>query len=362
MNRQSRRSYHPRVYEEACSWFVDFRTGQPDEPTRRAFFAWLQEAPAHMAAYLDVAEHWQQAGTLQLNARFTKERLIAEAIRDNDNLLTHPVAADHSLPPREPGSRSRRPIVFARATAVVTALLAAGVLAVWLRTGPTYATAIGEQRVVTLSDGTLVRLNAHSKVQVHFTPTEREIDLIEGEALFTDTRDARPFVVRSGGALAWAIGTEFDVNRQSTGTTVTVLQGKVLVSANPVRGPLGQGATGALPGDGSQPTAAPVSLSVGEQVTVAPSSPLKATFVNPRNVIGWTHGELVFVGTPLRDVVEEFNRYHKRQLVITSPSIGSLRIDGVFLSTEPTSLLHFLSQRPDVRVTESDGEIQISTR
>jgi transmembrane sensor len=80
------------------------------------------------------------------------------------------------------------------------------------------------------------------------------------------------------------------------------------------------------------------------------------------NVTGWTHGELVFAATPLRDVVEEFNRYQKRPLVITSPSIGALRIDGVFLSTDPTSLVHFLRQRSDVRVTETDDEIQISSR
>jgi transmembrane sensor len=362
MSRQSRANYHPRVYEEACGWFVGFRTGTPDEASRRAFFAWLQEAPAHMAAYLDVAEQWQQLGALEVSARFPKERVIAEALGDDDNLLAHPLMVERPAPRHRSWLRLSRPIGFARAAAVVAVLVAAGALVVWLRAGPTYSTAIGERRAVTLADGSLIQLNAHSEIRLHFTQTEREVDLVRGEALFDDARDPRPFIVRSGGMLAWAIGTEFDVNRQGAETTVTVVQGRVLVSETTTEKSLPRRGADPLHEDASKMTFAPVPLSVGEQVAVVPSSPLKPIAVNVHNVTGWTHGELVFAATPLRDVVEEFNRYQKRPLVITSPSIGALRIDGVFLSTDPTSLVHFLRQRSDVRVTETDDEIQISSR
>lgn len=362
MSRQSRANYHPRVYEEACGWFVDFRTGRPDEASRRAFFAWLREAPAHLAAYLDVAEHWQQAGALGGSARFSKERVIAEALGNDDNLLAHPLTGERALPLPVSRPRARHAIGFARAAGFVVALLTAGVLGLWLRAAPAYSTGIGERRAVTLADGSLVQLNARSEIQIHFTQTERQVDLVRGEALFTDARDPRPFIVRSGGMLAWAIGTEFDVNRQSAATIVTVVEGRVLVSESSAEEAQARPGAQALREDVSKPTPAPVSLSVGEQVAVAPSSPLKPIAVNPGNITGWTHGELIFAATPLREVVEEFNRYQERQLVITTPALGALRIDGVFLSTDPTSLIHFLRQRPDVRLTETGDEIRISSR
>ena len=48
---------------------------------------------------------------------------------------------------------------------------------------PTYSSGIGEQRSVKLADGSLIYLNAHSRVQVHYTAKARSVDLQDGEAL-----------------------------------------------------------------------------------------------------------------------------------------------------------------------------------
>lgn len=76
----------------------------------------------------------------------------------------------------------------------------------------TYGTGIGEQRSITLSDGSIIELNAHSKVRVAFHDRERDLELLEGQALFRVAKNRnRPFVVHAGGTSVRAVGTQFDV-------------------------------------------------------------------------------------------------------------------------------------------------------
>jgi hypothetical protein len=93
-----------------------------------------------------------------------------------------------------------------------------------------YATGIGEQRTVTLSDGSTVELNSQSRLRVAFHPHERDVELLEGQALFHVAHDrTRPFLVQSEGAKVRAVGTQFDVYRKSDGTVITVVEGRVAV-------------------------------------------------------------------------------------------------------------------------------------
>src|SRR6185436_19752733 len=51
--------------------------------------------------------------------------------------------------------------------------------------------------------------------------------------------------------------------------------------------------------------------------------------------VAWTEGMLIFNGETLSDAVVEFNRYNRRQLVITGPEIASKTIGGAFKATNP---------------------------
>ena len=94
----------------------------------------------------------------------------------------------------------------------------------------TYSTAIGEQRSFTLADGSTIELSPRSRVRVRLSDRERDIQLLDGQAFFTVTKDVnRPFVVAVDQARVRAVGTQFDVNKRRSGTTVTVLEGRVAV-------------------------------------------------------------------------------------------------------------------------------------
>lgn len=364
MKRENDRKYSPEVYEEACEWFVEFRTDTPAESTRRAFHSWLQEGPAHMAAYLDAAADWNRFGAMDVHARFPRALLVSEAMSGVDNILSHPLI--RRMPAARPGSRPRARFAL-RPAGILTAGLAAIVigsviLVAWMRAYPTFSTGIGQERVIKLADGSVVELNARSEIRVHYTKSERKIELVRGQALFTDVRDPfRPFVVNTQGTLVRAIGTEFDVNRRSTATIVTVVAGQVAVAdmqtATSITG------KHLLPMLSVKPPALhTIYLTAGEQVAIEPSIVSTPAPVNVWNVIAWTHRKLVFASTPLQDVVEAFNRYNARQLVITDPALRTLQIDGVFSSVNPSSLVDFLRQYPGVEVTESRQEIRISGR
>ncbi len=74
----------------------------------------------------------------------------------------------------------------------------------------------------------------------------------------------------------------------------------------------------------------------------------------------WTERRLIFDGSKLSDVVQEFNRYSKRQLIIEDAQLEDFHVSGVYSSTDPTSLIRFLRQQPGMKVTEDDKEVRIA--
>ena len=361
MRPQNGKRYAPEVCERACEWFVEFRTAPADEQARHEFYGWLQQAPSHMAAYLDVASRWKWADGMDVSARFPKEALIAQA-KDSDNLVAYPGAQGSGKPrPRHSrGSWLRPPVRWALAGGAA-ALIAAVLVTARLRAGPTYySTGIGQKRVITLADGSTIHLNARSRIRVRYTKSRREIDLLHGQALFVDTYEPnRPFIVRSDATVVRAIGTQFDVNLLHAETIVTVIQGKVAVAQQQhafriaSRGP-------EPPSLQAASNDSLVYLSAGQQLTVTPTWHMQPVRANVTDTIAWTHRQLIFSSTALRDVVQEFNRYNDRPLIIASPSLDTFRIDGVFASTNPRSLIAFLRQSPGIKVTDTGGEVVIS--
>lgn len=342
-----------QVHEAASEWFVEFRTGEPSEPARRAFLAWLRESPVHMRAYLEVTALWSDTASVNQDGRWTVDELIREAERDSDNViaLENAESAARVSQQERAGRRHRLRIAMLSAAASILVLMLAG-LAQWYLARGTYSTGTGEQRSIALADGSTVQLNARSKLRVRFSKAERDVELIRGQALFHVAKDAaRPFIVVSDGTRVRAVGTQFDVYRKPRGTVVTVLEGKVAVSADesaPRRDDFAMR---------NGPQLEPVYLSAGEQIALSSAAPVVTKQINAAAVTAWTQRQLIFDATPLAEVAEEFNRYNERQLVVRNPALETFQIDGVFSSTDTSSLLKFLRTRPGLRVTETDSQI-----
>ena len=392
MERPARSKFNTQIYEEACEWFIECRAGDLDNAARTELDHWLRKSPQHQSAYLEIAAIWNEGPTLDPANRWGLDELIAQAAEDPANIIAwdrtpSTPSTSHtpqSVPHRTETNRTEtnksatderttsavlpgRRRLFAVAASV---LLATAALATYILTSSgVYATTLGEQRSLPLSDGSTVELNSLSKIRVGYSEHERTVDLLQGQALFHVAKDStRPFIVRIGQTRVRAVGTQFDVYRKPDGTIVTVVEGRVAIlhEGHP-SGPKHEGERGLRdPAPGTevadfaqQEGEGAIFLTAGEQVTVSPKRARKTLHPNLAGATSWTQRQLVFDSSSLADVAEEFNRYNERKLVIDPSALETLHISGVFSSTDPASLIRFLRDRPGLRVTETPTQIRV---
>jgi transmembrane sensor len=349
---QAHPGYNEQIRSEATDWLIRFCEDEVDGSARAQFYAWLRASPEHVRAYLEISAFWEAAGRLNSAPKADIDALLRQA-----ELETNVIPLDPTIE-RTGEQRSRRSVAF-KSLALAASVLFAGLLvtlALWWHSAryPTYVTKIGEQRVIILPDGSRVELNARSRVRILFDTTTRRVELLEGQALFQVARSPlRPFIVVIGTARVRAIGTQFDVYRQSSGTVVTVVEGRVAVSASAADGP---GRLGAV--DRNEPDA--LVLSAGEQVALAPRAPRVSKLADTGAVTAWTEGKLVFEATPLSEVIEEFNRYNTRPLLIDDPQLLKLHVSGTFATSDSNQMVRFLTQRFGLVVHETNAGVRLS--
>jgi transmembrane sensor len=388
MQRKSPAQFNEQIYQEACEWFVEFRSGDLDASARRRFDAWARKSPENLAAYLEIAALWNEGSTLDSHGKWDTETLIAHAAADEPTIVelaprsqgdvsaVPPVDASSGRGPMSLEHQRRHSPKFGPLSRIAASIAAIGLIAgtvigyQHVRT-PIYATTFGEQRSITLADGSVIDINSHSKIRVRYTAHGRDVDLIEGQALFHVARDpTRPFIVGSAATQVRAVGTEFDVYKKIGGTVVTVVEGRVavllrtegLTSSDVILEPTRSRTEDQPSAQSQSATNAPMFLSAGEQVTVTRGAMHKAEHPSIAIATSWTQRQIQFESASLSEVAEEFNRYNERQLVIEDPTLYDFHITGVFSSSDPASLVRFLRERPGVKVTETAAEIRVSRK
>ena len=336
-----------QIVEQASDWFIEFSEGTVDASAREQFDAWLRRSPEHVQAYLKIAALWEDAPVLGKRRVLPSDDLVARVLAEGNVVSldlrgSHASTAPAPTPHHEASNRPR--LRFLALAASLFILLVAG--AFFYDQRGTYSTATGEERSVSLEDGSMLDLNSQSKVRVRFSTHERRVELLRGQALFRVTRDAaRPFIVSTDTTQVRAVGTQFDVYRKSGGTVVTVIEGRV-----------------AVPPPGLLQQEGEVLLAAGEQLTVTPESISQPRAADVTLTTAWTQRKIAFRGATLGEVVEEFNRYNTRRLVIADPTLMPTRISGVFSSSDPGPLLRFLRALPDISVAETGSEMRISRK
>jgi transmembrane sensor len=368
-----------QIYEEASDWLVKNREGELGPQEKKRFDAWLRESPQHLSAYLEMSAIWENVSALDLSQSPSPDELTARVRAEANVFPLDLERSEHDARDNSHDHRGRRALYALAASILLILTATAGRLYTQRNT---YATDVGEQRFIVLNDGSTVELNARSRIRVRYTETERDIELIEGQALFRVAHNAtRPFIVHSDTARVRAIGTQFDVYRKKTGSIITVVEGRVAV-ASAVNSGLNESSDSATAAGNAQSIAAlearpsEVLLRAGEQLVLAKAGTPPALDSDRRaageartpkraNIAAataWTKRSLVFDSSPLTDVAEEFNRYNTRQLVITDPQLADFHVSGVFSSVDPQLLLRFLRTQPELNVEETDKEIRISRK
>lgn len=340
-----------QLAEQAADWVVRLDDEATDQ-CRAELVDWLRTSPKHLDEFLLAQASYRAFHELGPQHGFQLGDLGATDIATVVPL----VVTNDGLQRSKSGSRSVATRWQGWAAAAVLAGLSVGLgLWVWNTQDPqdVFVTAVGEQRTVRLSDGSLLSLNTHSRAQVSFSKESRSINLLEGEVLFDVVPDpARPFRVMAGVTAIDVLGTQFNVRRWGEETRVSVVDGKVRVRAVPE-----ESSASAL--EREEP---PVLLAAGDEARVKQGESVQPLKADLEQTLAWRERRLVFRGTALAEVISEFNRYNRRQLRLEDERLAQRRISGVFHVDDPSTILKFLQKESALQIDENAAEIVIRGR
>ena len=321
-----------KIKAEARDWLLRLSLGSPTEDERARFAAWCAEDARHAAAYRRFESIWQDAAML--------EELGA--------LTTLP-------PPRDAWWRRMRvslvvhPLRWAASASLTIVIVGTGF---WFLLAPAYyATGTAEVRDIHLSDGSEITLGARSSLEVAFRRHERRVVLTSGVAFFSVTKNpSRPFIVRVDDKEVRDVGTQFEIRRDLVSVRVSVVEGAVEVMQVPDRAGAASreaprtvrlAARVTQPSSVSIPISAPIPptplastessnervLTAGQQVTTEFAGAIPDPHVMPPvDPASWRHGRLVYVDTPLKDIIADANRYSREPIEIADERLANIRI------------------------------------
>mgnify|MGYP002784854789 FL=1 len=296
------RSEHDSASDEAARWLIALEESPDDEALRERFSAWLAADPAHVEAWTDTSDVYALLGQL-------------------------PVTPDAGVPPAMHTRAVHRPRVWWAAGALLAGLAAALLVVVApslrLRLLAEYRTAAGEQRTVTLPDGSVMHLGPQTAIATSFQVDRRRIELLQGEAFFTVAPDrARPFEVVAGEARATAVGTAFETRVNSAETLITVEEGVV-------RAEWIDDAAGALD-----------PLTAGQWTRFAAGHQHEQGRLHPSEIAAWRQGLVVARDAPLATVIDHIRPFHRGAIFIAGGDFGRQRVTGVYnAATDPLAAL-----------------------
>jgi transmembrane sensor len=295
----------------AALWLARLHRDPPAADDADAFRAWLAEHPDHRRAFDDATRTWDSAGGL----------------RDLD--LARPTSSAPSI--------GRRRLFEAVAA---TVLLGAGFGAWRSATAGVYETGLGEQRRVTLEDGSDLLLDTDTRIRVRIDPETRRVDLARGRVNCRVADDPiRPFVVDAGGQQVVASGSVMDVRRDAEQVSVICLQGSADVVAAP-----------AMPAQ---------HLAVGQRLNASASRPATVDRPELAPLVAWQNGQAIFDNVTLADAIREMNRYGRTRLELADPRLAGLRISGTYHVGNPVAFAQSAATLLPVRVEPSGDSIRL---
>jgi transmembrane sensor len=297
-------------HAEAAAWLARLRADDRTRDDEMRFRQWLAADPINAERFEHVSTIWDDM----------------DALRD----------VSRSEPAPRQLTRRR---MLAGSLAVFTV---GGVGLQWsLANAGVYTTARGEQRRLTLEDGSRLLLNTDTSLKVRFDTERRRIELRRGQAFFEVSADPRPFCVKAGTHDLTVRRGRFDMRREADHLSVLAIDGLATLAEN------------------SATENALVRIGGGERVRVDAARHLEHDRPNLNDMLAWQSGRAAFRGEPLVRVVAEMNRYTERELVLMDDRAAALRISGVYRVGDNNAFARSLARLLPIKIEEADRVIRI---
>jgi transmembrane sensor len=327
------------IERQAREWLIRMDGDEPlNVSDREALREWMSRSGLHRQELIRISKFWSQA-----------------------NILAELSVCLESATQDRTGRRLRW---VARVAVAACVVLASVILVQWNlqrldgEVNGIYGTVMGEQKTVSLSDGSSVQLNTDSEVQITYSGGSRRVRLLRGEALFSVKPDPnRAFEVYAADSVVRAIGTAFAVHIDGSKVDVTVTKGVVdVIEASSaqmaeIRKPV-------------EPTRSPPHrlgrLKAGEMTHFGTGADhievLRLAEPELQRRMAWREGYLAFSGEPLSEVIEQVNRYSSVTLEIGDPKLASIAIGGRFRIGDLDAILDALHTNFGIRARHVDEQ------
>nr|WP_183628974.1 FecR domain-containing protein [Novosphingobium sediminicola] len=209
---------------------------------------------------------------------------------------------------------------------------------------PDYETARGEQRSVTLADGSSITIDTDAALSFRRSHDRRAITLFRGQILARVTKDAaRPFIVETSDGSATAKGTAFIVRRDDEATTVTVIESHVR----------------ACPAKTGRENCA--DLSPGDRVRMGRGKLVHLAPIDPEAAAGWAQGWLAADDQPVVGLLRELNRYRAQPVSFDAAALSGIRVSGSYPLADPDRALDGIVRSSGLRLSRApDGSPVVS--
>lgn len=306
-------------------------SGEATDRDAAAFIAWRAQSRAHEEAF-------RAAVRLREMVRAVEMRRAAEETAESEALET--TVIPFKSPSRSPVLTRRHLLGGAIAASVAGGLLVGrtldlvpspvGIMADY-RTGP------GERRMVRLANGASVDLNTRTSIDMHPGLAMPAIELIAGEAVLS-SGSAQAAALVAGSGTSVVRGGRFNARRDGDDVCITCLAGDVEVAWREERRAL-------RPADEVRYT----SSAIGD---VKPG-------VDPAVLTAWQSGTLIFRNMPMRQVVDEINRYRSGRVFLANASLEKRTLSGTYYVSRIDEFFNQAELALGVRIARYPGNVVV---
>ncbi|MBG6120102.1 MULTISPECIES: FecR family protein [unclassified Sphingobium] len=299
---------------DAAAWIARLRNDDRTAEDEAGFRRWLAADPDHRRAFSHLSQTWELAGGV----------------------------GDMSAP--EPAHAPDRRRLLAIAASLASIVAAGGGLAWFYHEDHIdYVSTTGEQRRITLYDGSRLILDSRSHVRVQMRADLRKVELLSGRVNIAVAHDRqRPFVVSAGAREAVALGTAFDVAHEAARVNIFLIEGKLLVRSK---------------------ESGPLYLAPGDRVRFTTNAPQGIRDRPPADIVtAWQEGQIIFDHTPLQQAAAAFLPYGGPRIEVIGHDLAAQAVSGNFAVEDAAAFARAAATLLDVEVTQQGGTIYLADR